>query len=78
MIVNTGAGVSGASGTLAEDIAQLFAARGIHPQVVQPTAGKNLSALARDALDGGGEVIVAAGGDGTVSPAPDQPSPRAV
>ena len=67
MIVNTGAGGSGNGDTTAAEITRLFAAAGVQPRLVQPSPNKDLCALTREALAGGEETIVAAGGDGTIS-----------
>lgn len=67
MIVNSGAGARSNGASPADDIRRLFADRGSAPRVVEPTPAADLTKLAREAAEGDGEVVVAAGGDGTIS-----------
>lgn len=48
-------------------IVELFAALGEDPRIVQPNDEEDISALAREAAKGSEQIIVAAGGDGTIS-----------
>ncbi|MEY2562711.1 MAG: hypothetical protein QOH88_904 [Verrucomicrobiota bacterium] len=66
--MNQGAGKSGnGKESSASRIAELFAAMGEEPRIVQPKQGENISSLARAAARSGETTIVAAGGDGTIS-----------
>lgn len=67
VIVNSGAGARAGGAAPAEDIRRLFKELGAAPRIIEPGRGANLAALARDAAASDDEVIVAAGGDGTVS-----------
>jgi diacylglycerol kinase family enzyme len=70
VILNRAAGISsGAADQRENKIHQLFAAAGVEARIVHPDpdAGKDLTAIVREAAAGSDEVIVAAGGDGTVS-----------
>jgi diacylglycerol kinase family enzyme len=66
VIVNTRAGTAAKSGNLQSRIAELFCAAGLNAEIIS-VAGKDVSAVARQAAAGNHETIVAAGGDGTVS-----------
>jgi YegS/Rv2252/BmrU family lipid kinase len=48
-------------------IVELFRAQGEDPRLLQPESGRDLAALARDAAESNDRVVVAAGGDGTIS-----------
>ena len=66
--MNQSAGKSGNGEESPETrIAELFAALGEKPRIVQPKQGEDISSLAREAVRSGEKTIVAAGGDGTVS-----------
>ncbi|PZR71340.1 MAG: sphingosine kinase [Chthoniobacterales bacterium] len=66
--MNRGAGSSlNGKGDRETRIAELFAALGETPRIVQPERGQDVSALAREAVRAGEKTIVAAGGDGTIS-----------
>jgi diacylglycerol kinase family enzyme len=68
VIMNQGAGNPGNGEESPEArIAELFAALGEKPRIVQPKQGEDISSVAREAARGGEKTIVAAGGDGTVS-----------
>lgn len=68
MILNRAAGTSSNKpGQSAEEIRKLFAAAGVEARIVHSDASKDLVAVAREAADGPDEVIVAGGGDGTIS-----------
>jgi diacylglycerol kinase family enzyme len=68
VLINPRAGKSGKTATRPETrIAELFAALGETPRIVQPRGGSELTALAREAARSSEQTIVAAGGDGTVS-----------
>jgi YegS/Rv2252/BmrU family lipid kinase len=64
VIMNRGAGGADDPETR---IRELFRAHGEEPRFVQPDGGASLSAIAHDAAQSGDRVIVAAGGDGTIS-----------
>ena len=67
VIVNSSAG-TGANGLRPADaIRRELAELGANARIVEPDAARDLSALARDAAQNDDDVIVAAGGDGTVS-----------
>jgi len=65
VLVNPSAGGTTTPG-LADDIAAAFAAFGVAPRMVTFHAGDDVVALAREAADTS-DVVVAAGGDGTVN-----------
>ncbi len=65
VLVNPAAGGTTTPG-LADDIAAAFAALGVVPRMVTFQAGDDVVALARDAA-GTSDIVVAAGGDGTVN-----------
>ena len=67
VIVNSGAGARGNGARLADEIRHLFAQHGVEARIVEPDRNAELSKLARDAASRSEEVIVAAGGDGTIS-----------
>ncbi len=48
-------------------LAKLFAAQGTQIRIVQPDENEDLAALAREALTSADPIIVAGGGDGTIS-----------
>lgn len=50
----------------AEQLGLMFHERGLYPHIFQASAGEDLTALTRDAIERGYSLIVAAGGDGTV------------
>ena len=66
VILNACAGNVAKSGNLQSMIAGLFGAAGLNAEVIS-VAGKDMSAAVRQAVAGDHEIIVAAGGDGTVS-----------
>ena len=66
--------LNGGSGSVAEETAQqsgeikeCFAAKGVQAHIVEPSPDKGISSLVHDGIRAGENVIVAAGGDGTVS-----------
>jgi diacylglycerol kinase family enzyme len=66
IILNAGArSVAGNPGKTRMKIAELFRSAGAHPQIIVAT-GSEVAALARKAVAGNEETIVAGGGDGTV------------
>jgi diacylglycerol kinase family enzyme len=68
VLINPRAGKAGhAAGRPESRIAELFAALGETPRIVQPHSGNELTSLAREAARSSEQTIVAAGGDGTVS-----------
>ena len=68
VLINPHAGESGyAASRLETRIAQLFAALGETPRIVQPHSGSELASLAWEIARSSEQTIVAAGGDGTVS-----------
>ena len=50
-----------------ERIVELFRAHGESPRIVQPNAGDDLCSIAREAAESSERIVVAAGGDGTIS-----------
>jgi YegS/Rv2252/BmrU family lipid kinase len=48
-------------------IVELFRAQGEEPRVLQPDNGRDIAAVARDAAQSSERIVVAAGGDGTIS-----------
>lgn len=50
-----------------EKIVELFRLHGETPRIIQPDGSKDISAVAREAAKSGERIIVAAGGDGTIS-----------
>jgi YegS/Rv2252/BmrU family lipid kinase len=48
-------------------IVELFRAQGEEPRLLQPESGRDIAAIARDAAQASERIVVAAGGDGTVS-----------
>lgn len=67
VIVNSGAGARANGERPADAIREEFAKLGAAARVVEPDGNADLSTLAREAAQGDGEVVVAAGGDGTIS-----------
>ena len=67
VIVNSGAGGGRNGDRPAETIRRHFSDGGIAARVLEPNATRTLSALARDAAQNDDDVIIAAGGDGTIS-----------
>ena len=68
VILNRSAGTAAAKpGESADEIKQLFSAKGVQASIIQPDAANDLAAIARDAVAGPDEVIVAGGGGGTIS-----------
>ena len=67
VIVNSNAGARANGCRPADAIRREFAAIGANVGVVEPNATRDLSALAHDAARNADDVIVAAGGDGTIS-----------
>jgi diacylglycerol kinase family enzyme len=66
VILNARAGNVAKSANLQSIIAELFGAEGLNAEVIS-VAGKNMGPAVRQAVAGDHEMIVAAGGDGTVS-----------
>ena len=66
VIANSDAGRRGGANTTAR-LAELFAAVGASPRIVEPDGSRDISALAREAAQSSHEIVVAAGGDGTIS-----------
>src|SRR5580765_3155809 len=66
VIINAAAG-PGKSDEIRQTIVDLFDQGGISAHVRMWRSGAELSVLARDAAKSGSEIIVAGGGDGTVS-----------
>jgi diacylglycerol kinase family enzyme len=64
VIMNRGAG--GADDPQAR-IVELFRIHGEEPRIVHPNGGSDISAVARDAAESDERIVVAAGGDGTIS-----------
>jgi diacylglycerol kinase family enzyme len=48
-------------------IVELFRAQGEEPRLLQPDSGRDIAAIARDAAQSTERIVVAAGGDGTIS-----------
>lgn len=68
VILNRSAGSSTEKpGQSDEEIRQLFVSAGVDPHLVHPDERKDLTAIAREAAAGPEEIIVAGGGDGTIS-----------
>jgi diacylglycerol kinase family enzyme len=67
IILNAHAGSASKQSDLPSQIAALFGAAGVHPDITAVASVNDLSAVARQAAAGKEETIVAAGGDGTVS-----------
>ena len=67
MIVNSGAGARKNGVRPADEIRSRFGELGIDASVVEPGRSADLSKLAREAAEGDGEIVVAAGGDGTIN-----------
>jgi YegS/Rv2252/BmrU family lipid kinase len=62
--------MSGRAGRRAEDVrrmTELLAARGIAAEACATTGPDDATRLAREAIDGGGELIISYGGDGTLN-----------
>jgi diacylglycerol kinase family enzyme len=66
VILNARAGAAAKRAGLQSALAELFAEAGLNPEIVM-VAGKDISAAAKQAVAGNHDVIVAGGGDGTVS-----------
>ena len=66
VIVNAAAG-GGHSDASIEKLAAAFSEAGVAAEIVRPAAASDLAAVARRAVDAGHPIVVAAGGDGTVS-----------
>lgn len=64
VIMNKGAG---GSADPEARIVELFKAHGAEPRIIHPTGGNGLTAIAREAARSSENIIVAAGGDGTIS-----------
>ena len=67
VIVNSGAGARNNGESPAEAIGRHYADMGVDARILQPDASRNLSRLARESAQDSDDIIVAAGGDGTVS-----------
>ena len=67
VIVNNGAGLRTDGASPVTEIRRLFADFRADARVVEPDASADLTKLARDAAHGSDEIVVAAGGDGTIS-----------
>lgn len=67
VILNQSAGADKKAEELDDEIRQLFAAAGAEVRIQHPGEGKDLTALANEAAEGDDELIVAGGGDGTIS-----------
>lgn len=68
VILNSSAGTDADDGQQGEQVRQLFAAAGTNVEIRHPDEECDLSALAREAVeDSGSDLIVAGGGDGTIS-----------
>jgi len=68
VILNRAAGAGATTGDQSDDaIVQLFAQQGKTAQIRHPDATSDLTALAQEAAAGAEEMIVAGGGDGTIS-----------
>ena len=52
-------------------ILELFRAEGQEPRVLQPNGARNIAAVAREAAQSDDRIVVAAGGDGTISAVAD-------
>jgi diacylglycerol kinase family enzyme len=72
VILNTSSGLGGHSRSVAETLRERFRGHGVEAEVTVATRGDDIAALARQALQRRpGGVVVAAGGDGTVSAVAD-------
>ncbi|MEO5721303.1 MAG: diacylglycerol kinase family protein, partial [Chthoniobacterales bacterium] len=67
VILNRAAGPSEKTDELDEQIRELFRSGGEEAMIQHPDEKKDLSALAQEAAQGSDELIVAGGGDGTIS-----------
>jgi YegS/Rv2252/BmrU family lipid kinase len=68
VLINPSAGKAASTASRLEtQIAELFAALGETPRIVQPHSGSELASLAREVARGSDHTIVAGGGDGTIS-----------
>lgn len=67
VILNHGAGAAAERREIQREVEEAFAQAGHKVEIQRPTKERDLVALAREALDAPGEIIVAGGGDGTVS-----------
>jgi diacylglycerol kinase family enzyme len=72
VILNTSSGLTGHSRSIGEKLRELFRAHGIEAHVLTAERGDDIPELARRAVERNpGGVVVAAGGDGTVSTVAD-------
>lgn len=67
MILNRAAGTSAKTDELDAKVREEFSAAGLVADIRHPDEGRDLSALANEAASAQDEVIVAGGGDGTIS-----------
>ncbi|MEP6822391.1 MAG: diacylglycerol kinase family protein [Chthoniobacterales bacterium] len=67
VILNRAAGTDEKAADLDDEICRLFAAAGAEVSIQHPDEEKDLTKLAQEAADGADELIVAGGGDGTIS-----------
>ncbi|MBA2481251.1 MAG: NAD(+)/NADH kinase [Planctomycetes bacterium] len=66
VLINAGAGIEGGGDSRRERVERAFAAGGATPEI-HVVEGRQLTAHARSLASSGAEVVVAAGGDGTVN-----------
>ncbi len=66
VIINSGAGAEGQE-VFADQLAEMFRAGGVDAHVSMADSGEQISELARSAAESEVEVIIAGGGDGTIS-----------
>ena len=67
VILNRAAGPSAKTEELDQSVRELFAAAGAEARIEHPSETKSLSALAEAAAAGSDDLVVAGGGDGTIS-----------
>lgn len=67
VIVNSGAGTGSNGESPAKVIERHFTNAGVNARILQPSASHDLARLARDSASDSDDIIVAAGGDGTIS-----------
>lgn len=67
VIVNSGAGTGSNGKSPAQVIGRHFADAGVNARILQPDRSHDLSRLARESAQDSDDIIVAAGGDGTIS-----------
>ncbi len=67
VILNRAAGPDEKASEFDEEVRHLFAAAGAEATIQHPDEGKDLTALAQEAAAGEGDLVVAGGGDGTIS-----------